>query len=66
MSTLAEIEQAAEKLPLQEKTELLRFMLRIVPVDQSQLPEARVFSKEEVQGWLEEDEASMRRFRENL
>jgi hypothetical protein len=64
MSTLLEIEQAAEKLPVKEKTELLRFLLRIVPVNQADLPQPRVFAKEEIQGWLDEDEVSMRRLRE--
>ena len=30
----------------------------------AELPEPRVFSDEEIQGWLAEDEAGMRRFRE--
>jgi hypothetical protein len=33
MSTLAEIESAAEALPAAQQRELLRFLLRIVPVD---------------------------------
>jgi len=64
MSTLMDIEQAAVKLPAQEQQQLLRFLLRIVPVADAQLPAPRQFSEEEIQGWLTEDEASMRRFRE--
>ncbi len=36
MSTLAEIEAAAEELPLEQKTELIRFLAaRVHPVDDS-------------------------------
>jgi hypothetical protein len=64
MSTLMDIEQAAVKLPAQEQQQLLRFLLRVVPVAEEELPAPRHFSQEEIQGWLAEDEASMRRFRE--
>jgi hypothetical protein len=64
MSTLMDIEQAAVKLPAEEQQQLLRFLLRIVPVAEAELPGPRNFSEEEIQGWLSEDEASMRRFRE--
>jgi hypothetical protein len=64
MSTLAEIERAAMKLPTGEQQQLLRFLLRIVPISEAELPEARNFSQEEIQRWLAEDEASMRSFRE--
>ena len=63
MSTLMEIEQAAVKLPAEEQKQLLRFLLRVVPVNEAELPGLRTFSEEEIQGWLAEDEASMRRFR---
>lgn len=64
MSTLMDIEQAAVKLPAGEQQQLLRFLLRVVPVTEAELPAPREFSEEEIQGWLAEDEASMRRFRE--
>jgi hypothetical protein len=64
VSTLMEIEQATVKLPAEEQKRLLRFLLRILPVNEAELPEPRIFSDEEIQGWLAEDEASMRRFRE--
>ena len=35
MSTLVEIEQAAVKLPAVEQQQLLRFLLRVVPVNES-------------------------------
>jgi hypothetical protein len=64
MSTLADIEQAAVKLPTEEQQQLLRFLLRVVPVADAELAAPRQFSDEEIQSWLAEDEASMRRFRE--
>ncbi len=66
MTTLVEIEQAAVKLPAEQQQQLLRFLLRVVPVDEADLPAPRIFSEEEIQGWLAEDEASMRRFRRAL
>jgi hypothetical protein len=63
MSTLIEIEKEAARLPADEQKQLLRFLLRIIPVDEAASPEPRLFSEEEIQGWLAEDEESMRRFR---
>ncbi len=66
MSTLAQIESAAEALPAADQRELLRFLLRIVPVSDGQPPAApRLFSDEEIQRWLKEDREAMRRFRES-
>jgi len=64
MSTLLEIEQAAVKLPAEEQKQLLRFLLRALPVNEAEFPTPRIFSEAEVQGWLAEDEAVMRRFRQ--
>lgn len=64
MSTLTEIEQAAVKLSAEEQKQLLRFLLRVLPVNEAELPEPRIFSEAEIQGWLAEDETGMRRFRE--
>jgi len=59
-----DIERAAVKLSAEEQQQLLRFLLRVVPVADGGLPPPRQFTEEEIQGWLAEDEASMRRFRE--
>ncbi|HZM04104.1 MAG TPA: hypothetical protein VFC44_13920 [Candidatus Saccharimonadales bacterium] len=64
MSKLLEIEQAAVELSAEEQQRLLRFLLRVVPVAAEELPRPRQFTEEEIQGWLAEDEASMRRLRE--
>ena len=58
-----DIEQAAVKLPAKEQQELLRFLLRVVPIAEAELAAPRQFSQEEIQGWLAEDEESMRPFR---
>jgi hypothetical protein len=62
--TLLDIEQAAMKLPAEEQQQLLRFLLRVVPVAEAELPAPREFTDEQIQVWLAEDEASMRRFQE--
>jgi hypothetical protein len=59
-----DIEQAAVKLPADQQQQLLRFLLRVVPVADTELPPPRQFTEEEIQGWLVEDEADMQRFRE--
>jgi len=63
MKTLNEIERAAEELPPGEKTELLLFLARSLRKDKAPLPEPRMFSREELQAWMDEDEAAMREFR---
>ncbi|HEY3856050.1 MAG TPA: hypothetical protein VGO67_16800 [Verrucomicrobiae bacterium] len=52
------------KLPAEEQQQLLRFLLRVVPVAEAELPAPREFTDEQIQVWLAEDEASMRRFQE--
>lgn len=66
MATLCflELGRLKVKLPTEEQKRLLRFLLRVLPVNEAELPEPRIFSQEEIHGWLAEDEAGMRRFRE--
>jgi hypothetical protein len=63
MKTLVEIERAVEELPSSQKTELLLFVARSLREEQAPLPEPRLFSEEQLRGWMDEDEAAMRRFR---
>lgn len=63
MSTLAEIESAAAALPAQEKQELILFLAARLRAEGAQLPPPRKFTKEQMAGWIEEDEADMERFR---
>ena len=64
MSTLAEIEKAAEQLTPQQQQELMLFLGARLRADRSSLPEPRQFSREQVQSWVAEDEADLKRFRE--
>ena len=64
MSTLKEIEQAVGALPAVEKEELLFFLATQLRAERrAELPEPRLFSKEEIDGWIAEDEADAARFR---
>ncbi len=63
MSTLVEIETAAAALSAEEKAELLLFVAQQLRAEQAPLPEPRLFTKEQLQAWMDEDEEDMRRFR---
>jgi hypothetical protein len=63
MSTLAEIEKAAEQLPPQQKQELMLFLGARLRAERAGLPEPRQFSREQVQSWIAEDETDLKRFR---
>ena len=63
MSTLAEIEQAADALTPEQKQELILFLVARLRADGAQMPTPRKFTKEEMAGWIAEDEADMERFR---
>lgn len=64
MSTLAEIEKAADALPLEQKQELLLFLVARLRASGQRLPDPRVFAPGQIEGWIAEDEAEMKRFRE--
>jgi len=63
MSTLAEIESATAALSSLEKAELLLFVAGQLRAVGAPLPEPRLFSPEQLQAWMDEDEDDMRRFR---
>src|SRR5204863_8053574 len=63
MKTLAEIERAAEELPIGQRTELLLFLAESLRKEQAHLPEPRLFSEEQLKTWMDEDEEAMRRFK---
>jgi flagellar motor switch protein FliM len=64
MSTLAEIEAAADALTEQEKEELfLSLATRLRSATPAELPSPRKFSKEQMEAWIAEDEADMESFR---
>ena len=63
MTTLAEIEAAADALPAEQKQELFLFLaLRLR--GSGQLPPPREFTREQIDAWIADDEEGMRRFRE--
>ena len=64
MSTLAEIEAAAEALPAEQKQELIVFLGMRLRAQGARLPEPRTFPAQQKAEWIAEDEADMRRFRE--
>lgn len=63
MSTLTEIESAVAALPAAEKAELLLFVAEQLRAENASLPEPRLFTAEQLQAWMDEDEADMREFR---
>lgn len=60
MSTLLEIEKAAEMLPRHQQCELFGFLLKKLRMDGPPLMVPRVFSAEEMNAWMDEDEADLR------
>ena len=63
MSTLVEIETAADSLSSEEKEELLRFLAMRLRGNRA-MPKPRIYSDEELATMLAEDEADGERFRQ--
>ncbi|MGH9639961.1 MAG: hypothetical protein ACRD3Y_07870 [Bryobacteraceae bacterium] len=61
MTTLPEIEAAADALPLQQKQELFLFLAARLRADATQLPAPREFNREQIDAWIADDETGMRR-----
>ena len=64
MTTLAEIETAADALSPEQKEELLLFISVRHSSQRARLPEPREFSREQIAAWMAEDKADMDRIRE--
>ena len=64
MSTLAEIEAAADALPEPQKEELFLFLAARLRSGSQPLPPPREFKHEQIQEWIADDVAGMGRFRE--
>jgi hypothetical protein len=64
MSTLAEIESAADALPPEQMQELILFLATRLRRTGVKLPPPRKFSREQIATWIADDEAEMQRFRE--
>jgi hypothetical protein len=55
--TLLEIQKTAETLSIEEKRELMIFLLRRLRDNQVELPQVRDIPKETIENWIEEDES---------
>jgi hypothetical protein len=62
MSTLLEIEAAAEALPPDQQEELLLFLATRLRGASPALPPPREFTRVEMEGWISDDEAGYHRF----
>ena len=62
MSTLAEIESAAEALPPEQKEELFLFLATRLRGSARDLPPPREFTRAEMDGWISDDEEGYGRF----
>lgn len=60
MSSLLEIERAADLLPRDQQRELFGFLLEKLRVDGPPLMAPRIFSVGEMNAWMDEDEADLR------
>jgi len=59
---VAEIELAARKLPPAEKQQLLMLIAQSLREKGQRLPEPRLFSRVEMQAWMDEDERDLNAF----
>jgi hypothetical protein len=64
MTTLSEIEAAAEALPADQKRQLLLFLAERLRAERAPLPQPRRFGRRQIDQWVADDEADGKRFRE--
>ncbi len=62
MSSLLEIEQAADVLPIEQKKELVAFLLTRLRGENEELPPLRDIPKETIDAWVADDEEGYRKF----
>lgn len=62
MSTLAEIEAAADALPAEQKQKLILFLAARLREGASELPPPREFTREQIEKWIADDEQGYHRF----
>ncbi len=62
MSTLMEIEAAADSLPVEQKEQLLLFLATRLRVARATAPELHELSRDVIAEWIAEDEADMQQF----
>jgi hypothetical protein len=63
MSTLAEIERAAEALSPDEKERLILFLAARLRSEGVCTPPPRTLTREQIDAWIAEDEAELRSFK---
>jgi len=63
MTTLAEIETAADSLSTAEKQQLLLYLTARLKAQGAPLADPPTFSRVKARDWMAEDEAAMRRYR---
>ena len=63
MSTLAEIERAAEALSPDEKERLILFLAARLRSKDVRTPPPRTLTREQIDAWIAEDEAELRSFK---
>jgi len=63
VTTLAEIETAADALSAIEKQQLMLYLATRLQAQGASLPETPTLPRERLGDWMAEDEAAMRRFR---
>jgi len=64
MSTLKEIEAAADALPPAQKQELLMLLAARLRAQGGHLPAPKRFSREQLSAWIAEDESNMKHLRD--
>lgn len=62
MSSLLEIEQAADVLPVEQKKELVAFLLTRLRAADDDLPPVRDIPKETIDRWVADDEEGYKKF----
>jgi hypothetical protein len=62
VSSLLEIEQAADVLPIEQKKELVAFLLTRLRGEKEDLPPVRDIPKETIDAWVADDEEGYRKF----
>lgn len=62
MSSLLEIEQAADVLPVDQKKELVAFLLTRLRAADDDLPPVRDIPKETIDRWVADDEEGYKKF----
>ena len=61
MSTLSKIEADVDALPVAEKQELLLFLAARLRAESGRVPAPREFTRQQMDAWIAEDDADMRR-----